>query len=348
MNAIKSLLLGMSLLLASLTTPASAMLTMSSEIKVGLYEVKGFEAVSIEKSTENLADTATITVPGMSYNVALQIEGKIRRGDKVVVRLGYDGQLRDEFTGYLKSIHPNAPMKLECEDSIYLFRKPITDKSFKKTTAVDVLNYVVSQINEQLTGESVRLVTDVQGLQFDSFTIVRATGYEVLDKLKGETGCAIYCRGTDLHFHLAYTEKTGSVTYDFAKNVEAGSELEYVKADDKKVSIKVIGRTKKGATVEAEVGEKGGDSRTVQRPTVSDRDTLEKIGKEELKKLTFDGYKGGIRAWLIPAVDTGYSARIIDADYREREGSYFVTGVKTEFSRSTGGRRTVSLGVKVS
>lgn len=347
MKAYRSFCLGLGLLLASLTTPASPMFTMSSEVKIGPYEVRGFEAVTIEKSTEALADTATITVPGMAYNTALQVEDKIKRGDKVVIRLGYDGDLKTEFTGYLKSIHPNAPMKLECEDSIYLFRKPIKDKSFKKTTAKAILEYVVAQVNPQLKGDSVTLVTDVSGIQFDSFTIIRATAYEVLDKLKQETGCAIYCRGNDLHFHLAFTEKTGSAVYDFAKNVEVGSELEYVKAADKKVQIKVVGRSKKGATVEVEVGEKGGDSRTFQRPTVSDRATLEQIGKEELKKLSFDGYKGSIRAWLIPVVDTGYSARIIDSDYKEREGSYYVTGVKTEFSRSTGGRRTVSLGIKV-
>lgn len=328
-------------------TPPDPMFQLSSEVRIGTYQVRGFEAITIERTVDQLADVATITLPSTVYNAALQVEDKIKRGDKVSIRLGYDDDRQTEFTGYLKSIHPNAPMRLECEDAIYLLRKPVKDKSLKKTNVKAILAYVVEQINGQLSEESVRLVSELDGLHFDSFTIIRSTGYEVLDKLKQETGCAIYMRGTDLHAHLAYTEKTGEVTYDFARNIEVGSDLEYVRVADRPMQITVVGRTKKGAHVEVKVGEKGGDSRTFQRPNVSDRVSLEIIGKEELKKLSFDGYKGTIRAWLAPMVTTGYSAKILDAEYPAREGTYYVSGVKTEFSAS-GGRRTVALGIKLS
>lgn len=38
---------------------------------------------------ELLADTATITLPGAQYNVALDVEDKLHRGDKVIIRFGY-------------------------------------------------------------------------------------------------------------------------------------------------------------------------------------------------------------------------------------------------------------------
>ncbi|GAB3734917.1 hypothetical protein [Spirosoma lituiforme] len=323
------------------------MFKMDYDIQIGKVKLKGIESVTVDSSADLLSDQCKITLPGMAYNKAYDLEKVVKRGDAVTVKLGYDGNLHTEFKGYLKSIHPNTPMKLECEDSIYLFRKPIKDKQFKKTTAIDILQYVISQINPQLTGHKMKLVTDLSGLQFDSFTIVRANGYEVLEKIKSETGVAIYCRNDELHCHLLYTQKRGDVTYDFAKNLEESDGLEYVRAEDVKVLVKVVGRTKKGANIEVEVGEKGGDVRTFQKPTISDKATLEAVGKEELKKLSFDGYKGAVKGWLIPVCEIGYSAKLIDKDYPEREGRYYVNAVKTEFS-SSGGRRTVTLGIKVS
>lgn len=323
------------------------MLKMDYEVTIGSLKLNGLESVTVESSADLLSDVCTITLPGAQYNKAYDIEGKIKRGDAVSVKLGYNGQLHQEFSGYLKSIHPNTPMKLECEDSAYLFRKSITDKQFKKTTAVDVLQYVVEQVNKQLSEKKITLKTDLKGMQFDSFTIVRSNGYQVLEKLKQETGLGIYCRGDELHCHLLYTEKRGEVAYDFAKNVEDSDDLEYVKAADKVVQVKVIGRTKKGANVEATAGEAGGDVRTYQRPTISDKATLGKIADQELKKLSFDGYKGAVKGWLMPVVEIGYSAKLVDKEYPERQGSYYVNAVKTEFSKS-GGCRTVTLGVKVS
>ncbi len=328
------------------TTPPIDMLKMDFEVTIGSLKLKGLESVTVESSADLLSDICSITLPGAQYNKAYDIEGKIKRGDTVSVKLGYNGQLHQEFSGYLKSIHPNTPMKLECEDSAYLFRKSIADKQFKKTTAVDVLKYVVDQVNKQ-NSKQIKLVTDLSGMQFDSFTIVRSNGYQVLEKLKQETGLGIYCRGNELHCHLLYTEKRGAVTYDFAKNIEDTDDLEYVRAADKVVQVKVIGRTKKGANVEATAGEAGGDVRTYQRPTISDKATLGKIADQELKKLSFDGYKGAVKGWLIPVCEIGYSAKLIDTEYPERQGSYYVNAVKTEFSKS-GGVRTVTLGVKVS
>lgn len=323
------------------------MFLMSYQIQIGAVKLKGIESVTVESSADLLSDRCVIALPGMVYNKALAIEDKIKRGDAVTVELGYDGKLHTEFTGYLKSIHPNAPMTLECEDSAYLLRKPVKDKQWKTVDVKTILQYVIDQINPQLSGTKMKLVTDVSGLTFDKFTIIRSNGYEVLEKVKSEFSLAVYCRGNELHCHLAYTEKRGQVTYDFTRNVEESDNLEYVRADDVKVQIKMVGRSKKGANIEVTVGDKGGDIRTFQKPLVSDKVTLETIGKEELKKLSFDGYRGSIKGWLIPVCEIGYTVKIVDKDYPEREGRYYANAVKVEFSAS-GGRRTVTPGIKVS
>ncbi|WP_080058290.1 hypothetical protein [Spirosoma aerolatum] len=338
-----------SLLFASIALAGStAMFKMDYQIKIGGYSLQGLESVTVDSSADDLSDKCTIVVPAMSYNKGLAVEDKLKRGDVVSVMLGYNGNLYQEFTGYLKAIYPNAPMRLECEDAIYLFRKKIADKQFKKTTANEILAYVLSQINPQLSAsQKMKLVASASGYQFDKFTIVRATGFEVLQKLKQDTGLGIYVRGNQLLCQGLYTERRGNAAYDFSRNIEASEGLEYVRREDRKVLVKMIGRTKKGVKVEVEVGESGGDMRTIQRPNVSSKETLELIGKNELTNQSFDGYRGAIKGWLVPTCEIGYTASVFDQDYPERNGKYYVKAVKTEFS-SAGGRRTISLGIKVS
>lgn len=318
------------------------------EITIGAYKVQALDKVEIETSQELLSDQCKIMLPGMVAGRAIQIEDRIKRGDAVEVKLGYNGDLRTEFKGYLRGIYPDNPMRLECEDSVYLFRKNVKPKVLKNVSVGDILKYVLSEINPQLK-TPFKLVTDLQGADYkwDTFTIQNATGYEVLDKLRQESGLMIYARENELHYHLAYSQKTGSVVYDFGVNIETTNDLKYVKAEDSKIRVTVVGRTPKGAKVEAEAGETGGDAVTLQRPTISDKATLEKIANEEAKKLAYDGYRGEIVGWLIPFCATGYTAKIRDPEYEAREGNYYVLGTKLDFSQN-GGVRTVSLGAKLS
>jgi hypothetical protein len=324
------------------------MLKLDYEITIGNHQVLGLEQVTVETSQELLSDMCMISVPGMVRGVALQIEDKVKRGDKVTVRLGYNGELQTEFTGYLKAIYPESPMRLECEDSVYLLRRSVKPKVLKNASVQAIANYVLDQINPQLA-TPFKLVSDISpnSFKFDTFTINLNTGFEVLDKLRSETGLMIYARGNELHVHLAYTQKTGDVAYDFARNIEDTNDLRYVRSQDAKVKVKVIGRTAKGAKLIGEAGEDGGDVRTLQRPTVSDKVTLENIAREILKGITYDGYRGAIVGWLYPYCTTGYSAKLVDEEYPEREGKYYVPGTKVKFSKN-GGVRTIELGFKLS
>lgn len=331
-----------------LSLNAQAMYKLDYEITIGTYQLQALEKVTIETSQELLSDACRISVPGMIAGVAIQIEDKVKRGDKVTVKLGYNGALETEFEGYLKAIYPDSPMVLECEDSAYLFRKSVASKILKNVSVSAILEYVLSQVNPQLK-DPFKLVSDISGnsYKWDSFVVHNATGFEVLDKLRKESGLMIYVKGNQLHYHLAYTQKAGNVIYDFAENIESSNDLKYVRAQDVKVNVKVVGRTKKGAKIDGEAGESGGDTITLQRPTISDKATLENIAREELKKLSYDGYRGEIRGWLVPYCSTGFAAIVRDHDYPAREGKYYVVGTKVEFSQA-GGVRIAALGAKLS
>ncbi len=334
-------------LIALVTTlSAKPMFKLDYEITIGNYKLQALEKVAIETSQELLSDSCKITLPGMVAGQPILLEDKLKRGDAVTVRLGYNGDLVTEFTGYLKAIYPDTPVVLECEDSVYLFRRSVVSKVFKNTNIKQILNYVLDQVNPQIK-TPFTLVTDLSSdsYKWDSFAIRNATGFEVLDKLRQESGLLIYARGTELHCHLAFTQNNGQVIYDYSVNVEASTNLKYVTAEDQKMLVTVVGRTAKGAKVEGVAGEKGGDEITIQRPTVSDRATLDNIAAEELKKRVYDGYRGEIDGWLIPFCTTGDTAIIRNPSYPE--GRYYITGTKVEFGQD-GGYRSASLGAKLS
>lgn len=66
------------------------MYTMAFDIRIGTYKLCMIDKVEIHRSVELLADTAVITLPASEYNHALQVEDKLKRGDKVIITLGYE------------------------------------------------------------------------------------------------------------------------------------------------------------------------------------------------------------------------------------------------------------------
>lgn len=345
MRPLKTIMFALLLALFTITTTV-AMYKMDYDIRIGDYEVKGIEKVNIKTSQELLSNICMITVPGMVRGIPLDVEKRIQRGDRVSVRLGYDGDLKTEFTGYLKAIYPNSPMRLECEDSMYLLRKDVKPRVLTNVTVKQIVDYVLSEVNPQIATPFV-YTSGLEGYKFDRFVINVATGYEVLDKLRQETGLMIYSRGNEIKSHLAFLEGLGNVvTYDFERNIEDTNNLEYVRQEDVRLRVKIVGRTDKGGKMSAEVGPEGGTILTFQRPTVSDRDTLEEMAKAEIAKRSYDGYRGGIRSWLLPYCEVGYTAKVVNRLYPEREGSYYVQAVEVDFS-AAGGVRLVDLGKRL-
>ena len=311
------------------------------DIKIGNYQIAHLLSCEVRKSANKLADTATINMPGMSYNSALEIESKINRGDKVIISFGYDNDNNQEFQGYVSSIATDDTITIECEDGMFDFRKDIESKQFKDVYIKDIIQEVVDQIG----GYSLVVGDGIENVRYDKFTIADATGFDILKKLQDDSKVHIFIKQKELHVHLKYTYKEGDVKYDFEKNVEKSS-LKYLQEADKKVLVEMIGIDRKNGKTKVTVGDKGGDKITVHRYNVTDKSSLRKIGEEEIKKYRFTGYEGNITTWLIPYCSYGYSAEIIDQDYENREGIYYVEAVTTVFSKS-GGSRKVNLGIKL-
>lgn len=317
------------------------MYRMSWNIKIGGYRLKMVEKVSIKRSVELLADTATVTLPATVFNKTISIEDKIKVGDTVEIELGYNDDLKTEFKGYLKSIKTDGgSLTLELEDDIYLFRKSVKDEEMKDASVKKILENICSQVG----GFSVSCDYD---FTYDKFVINNATGYDVLKKIQDEASPNIYLKDKVLHVHPQYAEIFGEARYDFGKNIEReGTDLKYKSEDERKFLIVVEGTDETGATVSVEKGVTGGDKMTLKLPGVSSRSSLEQKAQSVLEQKVYTGYEGSFQTWLVPYVDAGYKVAITDPDYEIKNGTYYVISVETTFSKD-GGVRKVTLGKRL-
>lgn len=312
---------------------------MDYKITVGDYQLALLDGVEIHKSVDILADTCTITLPGFAYNKAFRVEQQLKRGDKIVVQLGYDDKLKREFDGYLlNAATDDGSLTLNCEDALFLFRKPVKNKEFKAAPVKDITQYVIDQ-----TGVSATLECNLP-ITYEKFVIANATGYDVLKKLQEETRGNIYINGSTLYIQPPYTNTHNRVRYSFQQNIES-SDLKYKRSEDKRIEIVVQNTDKSGKKREVTSGTTGGD-RIIIIGNGLDEKAMKILADAEYRRQVYDGYEGSVNTWLIPWVEPGDSAEIIDEDFEYKDGWYFVTAVTTTFDRN-GAVRKVQLGIKL-
>lgn len=310
-------------------------------VEIGKYDLQVISEIIVYRSVSLLSDTAQIKLPVSVLNKAIQLQSLLKRGDIVNIYCGYDNELLKEFSGYLRVIQNlNDGITIECEDDMFLFRKPVPNKLFKVTSVKNICEYVVQQLG-------LNLKLDVSfDMTYEKFTIYSATGYDVLAKIQEETKANIYISNKTLHVEPIYLQKAGEVVYDFEENIETG-DLTWKSEEDRKVEVEISCTNQKGEILKVTAGVTGGERITRMVGSQFALGALKKIADEELKRFAFEGYEGKIKGWLVPYCEPTFTAYIYDDDYPERAGTYYVESVETRVSEA-GGERNVTIGRKLS
>jgi hypothetical protein len=323
------------------------MYILNYEISIGNYKVKTLDSVEITKSILNLSDTAVIVLPGTFINKATDIEDKLKEGDAVVIKLGYDNNLSTEFTGYLNSISTDdTEIRLECIDGLYLLKKRLKDVELKNVGLKSLLNRLLKEVNELNAAEGIKtnfVLNCDFNIMYEKFVIFKSNGLDVLKKIQDELKANVYFENDTLHVHAPYSHVSNdkAVVFDFARNIEK-SDLKYVLAKNKKIEIEVNARMPDGNNNKQTYGQSGGEKQTVV-VSVSSEAAMKKIAENHYNLWYYDGYEGSFTGWLIPYVEPAYKVRLQDESLPARNGEYYVIGTKVKFG-SGGGFRTVELG----
>lgn len=331
-------------------------LKLSCKITIGNYIMRGLHEVEVKRSVHLLIATCNIKLPlnaVMRNNATatmqrLKLADTLTEGSPITVELGYNGKLRTEFTGYVRRINYASPLELECEDELYLLRKLFFKKSFKNITAKALIQQVLDALkNEKKV--AVKLYDKIPEVTIGNFYPNGNNGAWILEELR-KFGITCYLTRINneltLFAGLAYDLNKGRVFYKFNSNTLSPDDLKYNRAEDVKIKVELVNEKSDGTSTKYEFGEDGGDIKRVTMSNAAGKLEAKLRADAEINRWKVDGYKGAIETMLIPFAEPAMTADVVDPQFAERAGSYYISEVIT--SMGTGGaRRKVTLEVKV-
>ncbi|TLP81353.1 hypothetical protein [Maribacter sp. ACAM166] len=321
-----------------MTLAMVAKITFAATATRGELVLRKPTGVSIEKSWQQLTDTATITMP---RNVRDFDKSKVnelfKKDDPVTIELGYDGVYVTEFVGYIARVSADIPIKIECEDEMRIISKTPVNASLPKTTLANLFIKLLPGVE-----------VDALEVEIGTVRFAKTNMGEVLKFLKDEYSLYSYMKGKTLVCGKIYADDTDvvPVTLHLEKNVVNNS-LNYRNAEDIRIKINAVSTLANGTKIEVLVGDENGDERQLAYYGIEILAELEKLANEDLKKYKVDGFDGTVATFGIPFIEHGYKVNLVSFIYPDRNGVYYVERVKVDFDASPQYRRTIELGEKV-
>jgi hypothetical protein len=303
------------------------MLKLTCDTKIGAFSFAGVTEIEIDSSWENLTDTCTITFPRLlkwqGRELATGANPLLKRGDAVLVKIGYDGENTEVFRGVIRDITGEVPVRLICEDEMYLLKQGEKTLSYKDTRTEEIVKDIVGSTIPY------KIVADTKT---GPFRISKATPAKVLEYLREHYFVRAWMREGKLYVGLAYVpelQRTRKIRFD--RNVISHS-LEFREKDSVKMSLKAVIVKPGNGSETVEVGDQDGEKRTFHYYDISVSEA-KKMLEGEMERLRYTGYRGSFVTFGKPDIRHGDVVEITDPIYPERAGRYLVKSVKTTFGQ---------------
>jgi hypothetical protein len=271
------------------------MFALSAKITIKSEKTWTFEKISscrIERDIENITQKCTLTLP---KNTKWKDETAVpvKRGDRIGVALGYDGNNTEVFAGYIVKVTTKTPVEITCEDDMFLLKSAPAKK--KTYPAADL----EAMLREQLPAGVGLNVFSRQ--TFGRYVVDADTVAELLGELS-ENGFSFFFLDGTLHAGMIF-DHSEQITGAKQLFIEAGvndrqtgnivddADLTWNDADNITLRIKASGTDANGKKIEVEVGDKDGCLRSFFKYNTTEAE----LKAEATKKLTewkISGFSG--------------------------------------------------------
>lgn len=296
-------------------------------------------SVQIESSWRMLTDRATIILPrNVLYFNKNKVKDVFKKGDPVIIELGYNNIFNIEFTGYVNKVSADIPIIIECEDEMFKLKQLPVNFSSPGIKLVDLLKKIAPGYDIDA------LDVDLGSLRFPKTTVAK-----VLEALKQDYNLYSYFKGKQLVVGKIYQDDSDipPVLLHLERNI-VSNELNYKNTEDVLIRITAVSTLKSGDKIEVTVGDAQGEERQLSYYGITIRAELEKLANEDLRRYKLGGFDGSVSTFGQPKIDHGQKVRLVSDLYPERDGIYYVEGVKISFDDSPKYRRDLEIGEKVS
>lgn len=317
-------------------------LTAKIEIKgAKTWEFDKVISVEITRDMETLTDTCTLQLPRKVKWQGAE-RNPLKRGDKVSVWLGYDDNLQLAFRGYITTIGYKAPITIECEDEMFIFKsREVKKKAYSAATIEQILK-------DQDLGVKFRVVGEQS---IGSYRVTSNTITELFGHLKDNGGVRFFFKteGDELVLYAGVLfDKSDGYKQVFCKSDEGGniindSDLDIQSKEDVRIKLKAISLQSNNKKIRVEVGDTDGETRTAHTYNKTESE-LKAWALQELERLKRDGLTGSFTTFGFELVDKLDNVAIkIDG---ERKGVYQVEKNVIKYG-SSGYRQEITIGARV-
>lgn len=320
------------------------MLKLCSEITIEGDKTWLFNAVAdcnIVEDVSTLTDTCEIQLPKKTkWQEAVAKNGKppIKRGDKITIKLGYDGDLQTRFTGFIRSVDAKVPITIKCEDGMFVLKShKVKPKAFKNASLHEIVSYL-------LEGTSIQFQLMDKNIKVGNWRLTKTHASEELQELKEKMMLSSYFRRINgesiLYIGLAYPlDNRKKVKFMHGKNI-IDENFEYRDKDDIRVRCEAQSFNAKNKKVTYEYGDKDGDLIKIRMDGLTENE-LKKYAIEAVERYKQSGFKGSFETFGQPEVSKCDMVEIHASD--GNSGVYLVKKLEIEFG-TNGYRQKIELG----
>lgn len=300
--------------------------------------------VDVVSSINNFTDTAKITLPQkLKVNDDL-LHNKVKKGDKVIVELGYDDDLDVVFTGYIKSIEKNNPVVYNCENEAWKLKQINLPKQTHSKLSIEEfckkhLSDYELEIADFSLGE-VRINEDVTlASVFDYFM----NNYPVKFFFRDDVFVGVLPGSMSLK-----SGRVNEIAFEVGTNI-IDDNTTYTEADD--VNLQIIAKSvlKNNTKLESKRPQNATDAevRTFYCPTATNQKELDAFAEKMLLEYKVDTIEGDIVCFGKPFVRKLDIVKYYNNDSPDKHGSRFVVEeVNYSFGQS-GYRQKIKLGGRI-
>lgn len=320
------------------------MLKLCSEITIEGDKTWLFNAVAdcnIVEDVSTLTDTCEIQLPKkIKWQEAVAKNGKppIKRGDKITIKLGYDGDLQTRFTGFIRSVDAKVPITIKCEDGMFVLKShKVKPKAFKNASLHEIVSYL-------LEGTSIQFQLMDKNIKVGNWRLTKTHASEELQELKEKMMLSSYFRRINgesiLYIGLAYPlDNRKKVKFMHGKNI-IDENFEYRDKEDIRVRCEAQSFNAKNKKVTYEYGDKDGDVIKIRMDGLTENE-LKKYAIEAVERYKQSGFKGSFETFGQPEVSKCDMIEIHASD--GNSGVYLVKKLEIEFG-TNGYRQKIELG----
>lgn len=286
------------------------------------YRMRRVISCNVQKGWRELTSKAEVVISrnikGYDMN---DIRELFKEGDPVAIYAGYNGELRHEFSGYIARVNDGKHITFSFEDEMYLLKKGQVHFNKKPCTLKDVLN-AINKVSQEVNGKTFEL--DAVDAELGTVRIPGHTPAEVLQEIKDKFKIYSFFRNGVLVSGKIYQGNNVRhvLNFDGKKNIKSHS-LDYKRADELRVKIKVTSTLRNGKILEATAGDEDGQESVFNLFGIENQAELQKKADDLLKLKKVNGYSGEVVCFAYPSIQPGEELAFRSNEVPDRDGIYY-------------------------